>query len=516
MSKVFIENQRGFYSAIPGETILEVLQRNGFTIDAPCNGLGKCGKCKVWVSGELEPVSEMEKKHLIGEEEHIRVGCLAKIKGDVNIRLLNLNDSLQGIESIQIDNEVTSNLLKEEDYSVAFDIGTTGVSGALIRKSDGATISSCSGINPQVRFGADVLSRIAYCMEKPEGRIQLQGAIVAGLNDLLDEMTAENRNLKIDKIVVSANTTMLHLLAGVDPTSLAQAPYKPVFTDTKKLNAASTGLKVAPTCELILMPSRSAYIGADVIGGLLVSNKMCEKKNILYLDIGTNGEIALCKQGRWVATSTAAGPALEGANIQCGCRARKRAVESVSLNENGKISYEVIGEEEPDGLCGTGLIDLIAVLLNSGQLDKRGKLVLNKSYQADHPFIDKKWYLTNKVFLSQKDVRQVQLAKGAIATGIRLLVKELKMTIEEIDEIRIAGAFGYHLNPDSLLGIGLLPREYQNHVEFLGNTSLMGAQEVIRNPGFLKEMEEWIRCLEVVELSLREDFQETFIRELQF
>ena len=517
MSRVFIENQNKCYQATPGETILEVLQRAGVLLDAPCNGLGKCGKCKVWVSGEMEPISDRERELLMGEEREIRLGCMAKIRGDIHIRLLNQTEHLKGIEEEQ--HHVDQDLLDfhdEKEYGAAFDIGTTGISGSLHRLKDGAIVSCCSRINPQVRFGADVLSRIAYCMEQSDGLSRLQKVVVTGLNEMLLELTKGNPLVEIWRIVVSANTTMLHLLAKVSPVSLAIAPYRPVFTQTQTMKAVKLGLKVQSDCELVLLPSLSAYVGADVIAGLIMSNKMNEKKNILYLDIGTNGEIALCKQGKWVATSTAAGPALEGANIQCGCRAQTGAVESVSLDEQGHVSYQVIGDANASGLCGTGLLDLVAVLLESGQLNKNGKIVPVDCYAKEHPVIDKKWFLTDQIFLSQKDVRQVQLAKGAIATGIHLLLKQLDVALEEIEEIRIAGAFGYHLNPDSLLCIGLLPKEYKNQVHFVGNTSLLGAQEALCNPGFIKEMEAWIPCMEVVELSTRDDFQETFIRELQF
>ena len=516
MSRVYIENQNEYYSAIPGETIQEALHRSGYGMDAPCNGLGKCGKCKVWVSGELEPALDSEREHLVGEEEHIRLGCMARIKGDIRIRMLNQEENLKGIQEDNQHVRVDTIDLDEETYSVAFDIGTTGISGSLHRMSDQVVVSNCSGMNPQVRFGADVLSRITYCMDQSDGRTRLQEVLVAGLNEMLEELTLGNKVLTIHKIVVSANTTMLHLLAGVDPVSLAVAPYKPVFTHAKVMKAQDVGFKVPDCCELLLMPSLSAYIGADVIGGLIVSSKKSCKQNILYLDIGTNGEIALCKQGKWAATSTAAGPALEGANIQCGCRAIEGAVESVSLDEQGNISCQVIGNKKASGLCGTGLIDLVAALLESKQLDHRGKLVLVDKYAKEHSLRDKKWFLTEDIFLSQKDVRQVQLAKGAIATGVQLLLKQLNMSITEIEEIRIAGAFGYHLNPESLLRIGLLPREYQNEIYFVGNTSLAGAQQVLYNSDFIKEMDEWIQKIEVVELSTREDFQDTFIRELQF
>ena len=516
MNKVFIENQNKYYNAVPGETILEVLHRNGYGIDAPCNGLGKCGKCKVWASGRLDTVSESEREHLIGEDEHIRLSCMARIEGDISIRLHKTKEKLKGIQESNAGGIEEPLHLDQEAYGVAFDIGTTGISGALHRMEDGLELGSCSKINPQVRFGADVLSRITYCMDQTDGLARLQEVLVTGLNEMLRDLTAGSNRTSIHKIVVSANTTMLHLLAGENPVSLAIAPYKPVFTHAQFLKAQDVGFHVPDFCELVLMPSLSAYVGADVIGGLIVSSGKSSKKNILYLDIGTNGEIALCKQGKWVATSTAAGPALEGANIQCGCRALDGAVESVIIDKAGHISYKVIGNESAKGLCGTGLLDLVAVLLDSGQLDHRGKLVSVENYAVEHPIKDKKWFLTQDIFLSQKDVRQVQLAKGAIATGIQLLLKQLDMSITEIEEVRIAGAFGYHLNTQSLLRIGLLPREYNKAVYFVGNTSLMGAQQVLRNPEFIEEMEEWIRRMEVVELSTRQDFQDTFISELQF
>lgn len=409
---------------------------------------------------------------------------------------------------------------------IALDIGTTSIVAELVDLESGKTLGTRSCLNPQTAFGGDVLTRISYATNQAGGVQTLQAEVVKGINQLIDHLCIDQETScqEIYEIVAAGNATMLHLLLGVQPRSLAVAPYRPVFTHPLEASPGSLGIGIAPGGVVTLLPSASAFVGADIIAGLLATGFHHSQKPSLFIDIGTNGEIVALKDGLLAATSSAAGPALEGMNISCGCRAERGAIAAVAFAEEGNVSVKTLGDATPVGLCGSGLIDLVAELARTGVIEPGGRFVKNQclpAVLADRlmEFQGQRAFLVSEegqVFLTQKDIRQVQLAKGAIATGIALLLKELNLSCGEIRQVLIAGAFGYHLNPPSLAATGLLPAELRDKIIFVGNTAKEGAKAVLLNRDAAREVQDICRRINIKELSFQPGFQECFVQQLAF
>lgn len=409
---------------------------------------------------------------------------------------------------------------------IALDIGTTTMVAEMVDLESGETVGILSCLNPQTAYGGDVLTRVSYCIAHEDGVRALQAEVAKGINTLIDGLCAAHGvgSNEIYDMVVAGNTTMLHLLPGVDPRSLARFPYRPVFTHQLHVTPGSIGLRMAPRGTVTILPSASAFVGADIIAGMLASNFHKSLEPSLFIDIGTNGEIAVVRDDLLVGTSSAAGPALEGMNIECGCRAEEGAVESVAISGDGTLKLDVIGGVPPGGICGSGLIDLIAELLRVGVMTPDGRLgdgtgLPGRLAERLVEYSGKRRFRISEdgeVFLTQRDIRQVQLAKGAMATGIALLLKELGLEYRDLRRVLVAGAFGTHLRPSTLVAIGLLPRELERKTVPVGNTAKEGARMILINSGCGDEMQAIRSRLKIKELSIMPDFQGYFIRHLNF
>ncbi|MFB6214992.1 MAG: ASKHA domain-containing protein, partial [Candidatus Bipolaricaulia bacterium] len=320
-----------------------------------------------------------------------------------------------------------------ESYGMAFDIGTTTVAGYGLDLETGRTLHVDSRENPQDKFGADVVSRIKYARENEDGLDRLQSEIIRAINELVrgfvDASNIERKD--IYRATFVGNNIMLHLLAGVDPTHLDQAPYIPAFTDPQWFDSNELGVKINPRGKLVLLPSLAGYVGADVMGGILHTEMHKSDELSLLVDVGTNGEMVLGNRDKMYAASTAAGPAFEGANIEQGMTARAGAISHVSIDDEGKLELEVIEDKSPIGLCGSGIVDTVGELIKAGLIGEKGGIVSEKS-SLPRPTInplgnrlidmdgEKAFWLhvdNNPVFVTQQDVREVQLAKGAIKAG---------------------------------------------------------------------------------------------------
>ncbi|OPX91176.1 MAG: Na(+)-translocating NADH-quinone reductase subunit F [Pelotomaculum sp. PtaB.Bin104] len=409
---------------------------------------------------------------------------------------------------------------------IALDIGTTSIVAELMDLESGKNLGTRSCLNPQTAFGGDVLTRISYATNQDGGAQILQSEVVKGINKLIDSLCRTHKVTceEIYEIVVAANTTMLHLLLGVNPRSLAIAPYRPVFIDQLEVSPGPLGVKIAPGGVVTLLPSASAFVGSDIVAGLLATDFHHFQKPSLFIDIGTNGEIVALKDGLLAGASSAAGPALEGMNISHGRRAESGAIEAVSISDEGDVHLKTIGNATPIGLCGSGLIDLVGELARVGVIEPSGRFSKNEripavlagrlvEFQGQRAFLVSE---DGQVFLTQKDIRQVQLAKGAIATGIALLLKELNLSCQEVQQVLVAGAFGYHLKPASLTAIGLLPAELCDKIIFVGNTAKEGAKNVLINRDAAREVRDICRRIKIKELSFLPEFQDYFVQQLVF
>jgi uncharacterized 2Fe-2S/4Fe-4S cluster protein (DUF4445 family) len=405
---------------------------------------------------------------------------------------------------------------------VSVDIGTTTLVASLVDLETGGELAVASSLNPQALHGQDVLSRIKLG-GTPEGLGQLHGDLIRELNALFQRNARRSGTAVTDiyEVVFSGNTTMLYLAVKESPVSLGKFPYTLTLRGATQVGAAGVGLQIAERGEIYLPPVISAYVGADIVSGFLATQLERQCGVTLFIDIGTNGEMALAVDGQLAATSTAAGPAFEGMNISCGMRAAKGAIELVELDdEGGEVTIKTIADAPPAGLCGSGLIDAIGELAEHGIIDRNGRLIKDPAAVWRESIISvggkPAFRLSGEVYLSQKDIRHVQLAKSAVRAGVELMLKTRGVSAGQVDRVLIAGSFGYHLRTKSLLNLGLLPREFEGRIEFVGNTSKTGGAAFLLNQAARQEMAALTAKVEVVELANHPDFEKTFVRMMSF
>lgn len=530
-------------------TILEYCRSHGIAgIETPCGGKGTCGKCKVTViKPYYKDVLACQTKIcdgmeiIVGKKESTGTGTGTAgqdIQTASNARYsIDKEDSMVvltngGSISEKFNEHVNRNVVLNEDTLAACDIGTTTVVCYLIDKETGQIISTRSGANPQRSFGADVLSRIdaaarADDNDKANGGLQMmQTQIVSLLNGWISEMLTECGRTKVSRFSVAGNTVMCHLLMGISPEKLGKAPFMPDEYFGRKFNPLDIGLENCQT--MIIFPAVSGFVGGDITAGMMETVNCNELT--LYLDIGTNGEMALGKGDRYVCCATAAGPAFEGAQIELGMPAAKGAVDKVWL-EGRRIKYSVIGNDRPVGLCGSGLIDALAVLLKAGIIDENGTIlsgqelpILFRSYvfeveaeetaQSTEPSLAV--HIAPGVYITQEDIRKLQLAKGAIAAGIEVLFKEYGCTPCNIDVLTFAGGFGNYIDKASAAAIGLFPQELLDKAKEVGNAAGNGAVSAALS------QEAWERALEIsenmryIELASYPHFDEMYVEHMNF
>ena len=454
-----------------GATLLQAQIQAGLRPDAPCGGRGTCGKCKVILDGTevLACQTPVDRDMTVTTRENAPVNILTG--------------------GLAVDVRPDGN----HEYVLAFDIGTTTVVCYLLSGKNGKVLAQSSTMNPQAQFGADVISRIQYALESSGGE-EMKSCIQAALKALTADV-AQQAGIGVADITAAAivgNTAMHHLLLGIDPSPLVIPPYMPnVFEALEKEIAR-------------ILPNIAGFVGGDTVGCMVATRFDKLEELTLMIDIGTNGEMVLGDKNRRIACSTAAGPAFEGAKISCGMRGAAGAVDHVWL-DNGEVKYHVIGDSEAIGLCGSGLLDLIAVLLDTETIDESGRLE-NKSYRlGDTP-----------VVLTQKDVREVQLAKAAIRAGIELLAKKLGIAIEDIQKVYLAGAFGNYLTPASACRIGMIPPALVDRILPIGNAAGEGAKLCALSREEFTYSQELAKNTEFLELASLPEFQDCYVDALEF
>ena len=420
-------------------------------------------------------------------------------------------------------------------YGIVFDIGTTTLVGKLIDLSDGLEVSVISRLNSQSRFGTNVISRIQFVQEKKNGLTRMREMLIRDLN-LITRRLLEANQLAPENIFIAlaaGNTTMQHFLLGLDPSGIAEAPFSPVVTEGVTFRTEALGLDMHPDAMFYVMPSKSGYIGGDLISFILSSGAADQNRLVLGIDFGTNGEIFMGNRRRMLTCSAAAGPALEGARISRGMIARAGAIEGARFDD-GKMQYRVIGNVKARGMCGSGLVDLVAVLLHNGVISAEGllspngitadgealrsRVVLQKRKQV-YDFVavpGRESFDGERILLTQSDVRELQLAKAAVAAGVDLLLSELGATAEDIDAIYLAGALGNYVNPISAMRIGLLPLVSSEKIGSLGNAASEGAKIALLSKKQWAKAAEIVNHLEHLELSVHPDFYERFIDAMDF
>ena len=468
-------------------TLMRVLQDVGITVDAPCGGNGKCGKCQAVVNGKMTLL------------------CASVLEGDTEIILPGAAENVILTEGDSVSVPVDP---LQSGYLAAFDIGTTTVVCYLM-DPQGKTIGVESALNPQTAFGADVISRIRYALA---GNLtELSGLIRKTMGELLQNACARAGipAALVKTISVVGNPCMQQLFLEISPGNLAAIPFSPVITETVVCPAAPY-FPECPDAVLTTIPDISGYVGADTVACILASQLDKLPQTTLMVDIGTNGEMVLQHQGKMIACATAAGPALEGANIQCGMRGSPGAIDHV-WTEGGQLRFHVIGNGEATGICGSGLIDAAAVFLELGWINERGRILLTEKENGQRAI-----HLSKRVFLTQDDIRQIMMAKGAIAAGIQLMSQQVGIQPEDIRCVLLAGAFGTYMNSQNACRIGLLPPELHDRIRSAGNLAGEGAKLIAHNKNLAVLARELCGQTEFLELASCPQFSRVFSRKMFF
>lgn len=551
-----------------GGTVLDAARRAGVAVESPCGGRGTCGKCLVEIDGARVRACEtrVDRDIAVTVREtsgyRILTGASGKavavdsplrrvpvkiaknLPGDNRSEWKRLTDAVSAATGIPkftpnpalasalcdkfaaLGGEGDAILVFDEITDIrapggklcaaAFDIGTTTVVCYLLDAESGETLAVASALNPQSRYGADVIARANYVLENG-GDVSLRDA-VRGVLDSLAAEAARDAGIAPEDIYAASvvgNTCMHHLWLGLSPASLVHAPYNPALSDPLVLPAAGL-MDINPLGRVLALPDIAGFVGADTVGVMLAADYETASCLTLAIDIGTNGEMVLGDSRRAVACSTAAGPAFEGAKIACGMRGAQGAIDHVSVHD-AEVVYTSIGDGEPAGICGSGLLDAVAQLAAAGAITPSGAFdtdVLSDSFSlADG---QPAFRISEKVYLTQRDVREVQLAKGALAAGIELLCARLGVQVGDIERVLIAGAFGNYMSPQSACGIGLIPPELEPRITPVGNAAGEGAKLAMLS------RDEWTRArrlaekTEFVELAADPAFQDCFVDNLAF
>jgi uncharacterized 2Fe-2S/4Fe-4S cluster protein (DUF4445 family) len=394
----------------------------------------------------------------------------------------------------------------EQNFGLAVDLGTTTLVVELIDLNSGESIDTATENNSQMKYGMDIVSRISFAYRNTDNLQKLQSTIVKTLIRMKEILLERNQVLPdhVYEIVFAGNTAMNHMLLGIPVDSLAVSPFHAIFHRVPEFKAEEIGIRMNPNAKAYIVPNIKSFVGGDISAGLQATALAKRKGNQLFVDLGTNGEIVLKTEKRFVATSTAAGPAFEGMNIHSGMLALPGAIYKAEKKE--RFILHTIGKERPKGICGTGLIDLTALLLEGEKITSSGKIAGNKD----------KIGITEKIFLTQQDIREIQLAVAAVKTGIQMICEKHRIEIKELDRIFIAGAFGNYLNTQNAQRIGLLPNIDPEKIVYVGNSSLAGARAILLSKSARTGTESLINRVRYISLASDPRFQEYFVQSLHF
>ena len=515
-------------TGVDGETLLKHISEAGIFLDAPCGGKGRCGKCMVrlspggeqvlacrtYIDGDMDVYLPDEAEMSVNSEFGIRNSELSRFTPQVSPSSSNstLNPSPSAL----------SETAAHDRLGVAIDIGTTTVVAHLTDIVTGVRLATASGVNAQRSFGADVISRIQYCAEN--GHEKLTQLIHEQISSLIRQTCAAagKRMQNITYISIAANTIMEHLAAGYSPVGMGVMPFTPVSLFGDELPAWD-GLPAKKNTKIYYSPAISSYVGGDITAGMLAAGLEDDIGPTVYLDIGTNGEIVLKSGGKYYCCATAAGPVFEGAEITMGMASVSGAISHVKWD--GGLKLSVIGDNEPYGLCGSGLIDALAVLLETGVVDETGRML--DSEEIEHELtrhvgkIDGRnvFWLTKKdsgVYVSAIDIRKLQMAKSAIAAGIQTLLQHSGIAEEKVASFVIAGGFGSYLDKFSAARIGLFPESFLPNTITLGNTAGEGAAMALCYEDAREKLADIRKRCEYVELSTSVVFNEQFVEQMTF
>lgn len=493
-----------------GQTLLEIFRNANVYIDAICAGRGTCGKCKVQFL-EGCPIPTKEDENFFTEEELAngwRLACKAIIQRECVVSI-----EMSGEEKYAVVTEYASERKSQQSaeksyYGIAVDIGTTTIAMQLLELHSKTIEDTYTAINRQRSYGADVISRIQASNEGKKER--LRQSILEDLEQGIEELHSRN-HVTVKEIGISGNTTMISLLMGYSCEGLGTYPFTPVNIDAVEADYFTIFGNHRHTCKLRILPGISAFVGGDITAGLLACGFDRKEKVSILVDLGTNGEMAIGNQDKIFVTSTAAGPAFEGGNIICGTGSITGAISHITYKNNG-FELETIGKQEASGICGTGVIDITYELLKQKLIDETG--LLNVKFFEDGILLAKS--KESEIRFYQKDIREIQLAKAAIRAGLETLLVNYGVSYDEIDDIYIAGGFGYKMDIDKAIGIGLFPKACKNKLKAIGNSSLKGNLIYLTEKDAKERMRKITQLSEEVSLAASSTFYELYLQHMCF
>ena len=477
------------YTGTAGETkqtVLELLRAEGIFLPADCGGRGTCGKCRVrFLDGAPVPTEEEQKK-LTAEQlqDGVRLACRA-CPEDIYTIEYELAE-----EEIAAESVASENAAEAGEKKVAIDIGTTTIAAALVDAETGKVMDTVTSINHQRAFGADVISRIKASNDGKKE--ELQQLVCTDLRNLITQLGEDPDSIPV---VIAGNTTMQHLLLGLSCETLGVAPFTPVDISLHEVE------------NKLMLPGISTYVGADIVAGIVATGMDQSDEICMLIDMGTNGEMAIGNKDRILVASTAAGPAFEGGNISCGVAGIPGAISRVNITD-GEVQYETIGGKEPVGLCGTGVLEVMFELLKEEIVDETGLM--------DDEYVDDGFPLAGSIVFTDRDIREVQLAKSAIRAGAETLIKEFGITYDKISTLYLAGGFGQKIDLKKAAGIGVLPEELIGRTEAAGNTSLQGAVMAACENSVKERYLHAVSISEEVSLSESTLFNELYVEHMFF
>jgi len=525
--------------ANPGDNLLELAQKAGIAIDAPCSGNGTCGKCRVkLISGALD-MDRNPRLNQADYDDQWRLACQSRVAGDAVIWVpaaaaafrseiktadLSTAEELARYEAAveEIFETGIPRGCAETGVGVAVDIGTTTVTAAMLDLQSGKVLSKASMGNGQIRYGADVINRIIQ-QSKPGGREKLRHAVREETLIPIFESLCAGAGKKaedIRRIVIAGNTTMEHLLVGADAESIRLEPFVPEFLERSGDTAASLGLPAAPDAPVILAPNVGSYVGGDITAGTLTSMLWNSEEMSLFIDLGTNGELVFGSGEYMLCCACSAGPAFEGGDISCGMRAMAGAVDSCVIDpETMEPTLNVIDGGKPLGLCGSGLISMISELFRCGIISAKGKFVRD-GRRIHHDTYGGSAYILafadesgtgRDITLDESDLDNFIRAKAAIFSAIRTMLESVDMSVDDISHIIIAGGIGSGIDIEKAISIGMLPKQPLEKYSYIGNSSLTGACAMLLSDAAKEKVFDLGRNMTYLELSTHPGYMDEFI-----
>ncbi len=489
-----------------GVRLFDVLLEKGLYVENDCGGLGTCGKCKIIVNGR----EELACHYIVDDDIDVTIRhTLSKPAHSKELYHIDpvspiLTKSSSG--TIKFDYKGTTytvNASGDSCKAVLFDIGTTTVRGQVLDVRTGDILDEVAVYNKQIPYGSDVISRIVYS-EKHDAVALLQKKLIETINEIIGELNVKKDD--IDLVFCAGNSIITHFLYGTDPKPIRYQPYLPSFTEKDPIPAIQIGIDVSKRAILISAPLVASYVGGDIVAGIIGSGLYKTENTTLYIDIGTNGEIVLGNKDWMISAAASAGPNFEGGEIDCGMLAQDGAIDDVTIEEE-RVKVHTIGDTEPLGICGCGLINTIASLFKNQWIDKKGQLIAGKMGKY---FSDGRFMISDSIYLSQTDIDNFIKAKGAVFAACQTLISKVGISIDEIKDIIISGSFGKHLDIDNAVKLGMLPKIKDGSYRFIGNGTLLGMHMAIIDKDTAEEFFTVSERVTYVELSEEPGYMDNF------